>query len=65
VGAAIAAMATEDGFVTLRSAHDFKTTLDRLLQILKVKDVTFFVQIDHAPSAKRHLSPRIIVPAFH
>ena len=49
-------MVTEDGFVTLRSARDFKTTLDRL---------TFFVQIDYAAGAKRHLSPRIIVPTYH
>jgi uncharacterized protein (DUF302 family) len=43
-------MAT-DGLVTLRSANDFKTTLDRLLQVLKAKGVTVFAQIDHAAGA--------------
>jgi uncharacterized protein (DUF302 family) len=42
---------TADGLVTLRSAHDFKTTLDRLLQVLKAKGVTVFAQIDHAAGA--------------
>jgi uncharacterized protein (DUF302 family) len=40
-----------DGLVTLRSAHDFKTTLGRLLQVLKAKGVTVFAQIDHAAGA--------------
>jgi uncharacterized protein (DUF302 family) len=40
-----------DGLVTLRSAHDFKTTLDRLLQALKARGVTVFAQIDHAAGA--------------
>jgi uncharacterized protein (DUF302 family) len=40
-----------DGLITLRSAHDFSTTLERLLQILKAKGVTVFAQIDHAAGA--------------
>jgi uncharacterized protein (DUF302 family) len=40
-----------DGLVTLRSAHGFKTTLERLLQVLKAKGVTVFAQIDHAAGA--------------
>ena len=43
-------MAT-DGLVTLRSAHAFKITLERLLQVLKAKGVTVFAQIDHAAGA--------------
>lgn len=40
-----------DGLVTLRSAHDFKTTLDRLLQALKAKAVRVFAVVDHAGGA--------------
>jgi uncharacterized protein (DUF302 family) len=40
-----------DGLVTLRSAHDFQTTLDRLLKALEVKGVTVFARIDHAAGA--------------
>jgi uncharacterized protein (DUF302 family) len=40
-----------DGLVTLRSAHDFKTTLDRLLQALKAKNITVFATVDHAAGA--------------
>ena len=40
-----------DGLVTLRSAHDFPTTLDRLLKALEAKGVTVFARIDHAAGA--------------
>ncbi len=43
-------MAT-DGLVTLRSANNFTTTLDRLLQVLEAKGVTVFARIDHAAGA--------------
>ena len=41
----------KDGLVTLRSAHDFATTLDRLASVLKEKGVTIFARIDHAAGA--------------
>ena len=40
-----------DGLITLRSAHDFPTTLDRLLNVLEAKGVTVFARIDHAAGA--------------
>jgi uncharacterized protein (DUF302 family) len=40
-----------DGLITLRSAHDFPTTLDRLLKALEAKGVTVFARIDHAAGA--------------
>ena len=40
-----------DGLITLRSAHDFPTTLDRLLKVLEAKGVTVFARIDHADGA--------------
>ncbi len=40
-----------DGLVTLRSAHDFPTTLDRLLKALEAKGVTVFARVDHAAGA--------------
>ncbi len=40
-----------DGLVTLRSAYDFQTTLDRLLKALEAKSVTVFARIDHAAGA--------------
>ena len=43
-------MATDE-LVTLRSANNFTTTLDRLLQVLEAKGVTVFARIDHAAGA--------------
>ena len=40
-----------DGLITLRSAHDFSTTLGRLLKALEAKGVTVFARIDHAAGA--------------
>jgi len=40
-----------DGLITVRSAHDFPTTLDRLLKVLEAKGVTVFARIDHAAGA--------------
>jgi len=40
-----------DGLITLRSAHDFHTTLDRLLKVLEAKGVTVFARVDHAAGA--------------
>ena len=40
-----------DGFVTLKSANDFATTLGRLTDALKAKGVTIFAIVDHAAGA--------------
>jgi uncharacterized protein (DUF302 family) len=40
-----------DGLITLRSAHDFATTLDRLLKAIEAKGATVFARIDHAAGA--------------
>jgi uncharacterized protein (DUF302 family) len=39
---------SDNGLVTLQSAHDFKTTFARLLAALEGKGITVFAQIDHA-----------------
>ena len=41
----------DDGLVTLQSAHDFATTLERLTAALESKGVRVFAQIDHAAGA--------------
>ncbi|MFZ3361711.1 MAG: DUF302 domain-containing protein [Xanthobacteraceae bacterium] len=41
----------DQGLVTVRSTHDFSTTLERLLAALKEKNVTVFSRIDHAAGA--------------
>ena len=40
-----------DGLVTLRSSHDFATTLARLAAALEAKGITVFARIDHAKGA--------------
>jgi uncharacterized protein (DUF302 family) len=40
-----------DGLVTLRSTHDFATTLARLAAALEAKGITVFARIDHAAGA--------------
>ncbi|HTU52968.1 MAG TPA: DUF302 domain-containing protein [Acetobacteraceae bacterium] len=40
-----------DGLVSLRSTHDFATTLGRLLAALEAKGITVFARIDHAAGA--------------
>jgi uncharacterized protein (DUF302 family) len=42
---------TANGLITLQSAHDFPTTLDRLLTALQTKGVTIFARVDHAAGA--------------
>ena len=42
---------TNHGLVTLESAHDFTTTLERLVTSLEGKRVTIFARIDHAAGA--------------
>jgi len=40
-----------DGLVTLASAHDFPTTLDRLTDAMTARHATVFAVIDHAAGA--------------
>jgi len=40
-----------NGLVTLQSAHDFKTTLQRLQHALDEKRIAVFARIDHAAGA--------------
>ena len=40
-----------NGLITLPSAHDFTTTLDRLVTALQTKGVTIFACVDHAAGA--------------
>ncbi len=54
----------EDGLVHVKSAHDVKTTADRLEKVLKTKGMTVFNRIDHAAGAKkvgRQLRPTELV----
>lgn len=41
-----------NGLVSVKSAHDVKTTADRLEAVLKKKGMTVFTRIDHAKGAK-------------
>jgi uncharacterized protein (DUF302 family) len=41
-----------NGLVSVKSAHDVKTTADRLEAVLKKKGMTVFIRIDHAKGAK-------------
>jgi uncharacterized protein (DUF302 family) len=41
----------EDGLITVQSAHDFATTLDRLTGALAAKGITVFARVDHAAGA--------------
>jgi uncharacterized protein (DUF302 family) len=42
---------SDNGLVTLQSAHDFATTLDRLTAALEGNGATIFARIDHAAGA--------------
>jgi uncharacterized protein (DUF302 family) len=53
-----------DGLVHIKSAHDVKTTADRLEKVLEAKGMTLFNRIDHAAGAKsvgRQLRPTELV----
>jgi len=41
----------DNGLITLQSAHNFETTLARLLSALEAKGITVFARIDHAAAA--------------
>ena len=43
---------TDDGLVTLRSAHGVEDTIDRFESSAKSKGMTIFARIDHAAGAK-------------
>lgn len=49
---AVAPAQAADGIIQVRSAHDVKTTTDRLQKALTKKGVTIFARIDHAAGAK-------------
>lgn len=54
----------EDGLVHVKSAHDVKTTADRLEKVLEAKGMTLFNRINHAAGAKsvgRQLRPTELV----
>jgi uncharacterized protein (DUF302 family) len=54
----------DNGLITLASAHDVGTTLDRLTATLTAKGVTIFARIDHAAGAASvglPLRPTILV----
>jgi len=42
-----------EGMITVSSAHDVKTTADRLVQSLTAKGMTVFTRIDHAAGAAK------------
>jgi uncharacterized protein (DUF302 family) len=42
---------TEDGLITLPSAHSAVATMDRLEAALRAKDVIIFARVDHAAGA--------------
>lgn len=42
---------TDNGLTTIESAHDVKTTLDRLEAAAKAKGLTVFARIDHGAGA--------------
>lgn len=55
---------TEDGLVTLRSAHSVKDTIDRFESSAKSKGMTIFACIDHAAGAKNvglELRPTVLL----
>ena len=43
----------DSGLVTIKSAHDVKTTAERLDKALKAKGMTVFNRIDHAAGARK------------
>ena len=42
----------DDGLISVKSAHDVKTTADRLESALKQKGMNVFIRIDHAQGAQ-------------
>lgn len=52
---------TENGLITVPSAHDVETTVKRLTATLQAKDVTIFARIDHAPTADHSVRPTTVL----
>lgn len=50
---ATAAAAADSGLISVKSAHDVKTTADRLESALESKGMTVFARIDHAAGAHK------------
>jgi uncharacterized protein (DUF302 family) len=42
---------SDSGLITVQSAHDFSTTLERLVGALEQKGIKIFARIDHAAGA--------------
>ena len=62
--ATISSANAADGLISVKSAHDVKTTADRLESMLLAKGMTVFTRIDHAAGAKKAglaLSPTEVV----
>ncbi|CAB1075024.1 putative inner membrane or exported protein [Olavius algarvensis Delta 1 endosymbiont] len=43
----------EGGYISVKSAHDVKTTADRLETVLKQKGMNVFIRINHAQGAEK------------
>lgn len=43
----------DNGLISVKSAHDLKTTADRLENMLKQKGMKVFIRIDHAQGARQ------------
>ena len=48
-----ATASADSGIVSVESAHDVKSTADRLVAALEAKGMTIFARIDHAAGAER------------
>ena len=49
----IMTVSSAQALVSVKSAHDVKTTADRLEKVLKEKGMTIFARVDHAAGAKK------------
>jgi uncharacterized protein (DUF302 family) len=48
-----ASASADSGLISVKSAHDVKTTADRLENMLKQKGMNVFIRIDHAQGARK------------
>jgi uncharacterized protein (DUF302 family) len=49
----VSTAAAGDGLISVKSAHNVKTTADRLENILKQKGMNVFIRINHAAGARK------------
>ena len=49
----VSTAAADNGLINVKSAHDVKTTADRLENILNQKGMNVFIRIDHAAGAMK------------